>query len=195
MNLLPMRLTLLSIFNISRQFCLRFFLMALAAGFTAGFSTGCALGDGKPEKAILSSSEKVIRRTSNQRVFAYPFESVWRAAQLALKYPIAVNNMDNGNLETDWIKAADGFQNPEAEKEPSAGVKYKISMILVKGKLEGKESVRVTLTKKIERQRDFFSDPEPVDSDGLEEKIIFYRIEREIIVDEGLKKAAKLQNP
>ncbi len=170
---------------------LKFSLIAVAAGI----SSGCALGDSKPEKSILSSSEKVIRRTSNQKVFSYPFESVWRAAQLALKYPIAINNMDNGTLETDWIKATDGFQNPEAEKEPSAGIKYKISMILVKGKIDGKESVRVTMTKKIERQRDFFSDPESLESDGLEEKIIFYRIEREIIVDEGLKKAAKLQSP
>ena len=103
--------------------------------------------------------------------------------------------MDNGTLETDWIKAADGFQNPEAEKEPSAGLKYKISLTLVKGKIEGKESVRVTMTKKIERQRDFFSEPESLESDGLEEKIIFYRIEREIIVDEGLKKASKIQTP
>jgi hypothetical protein len=151
-------------------------------------SIGCTSAV-KSERA--STSEKIIRKSANQRVYAYPFESVWRATQLALKYPIAVNNMDNGVLESDWIKAADGFQNPESEKEPSAGIRYKILMSLVKGKLEGRESVRVTLTKRMEKQKDFFSEPESMESDGIEEKIIFYRIEREILIEEGLKKAAK----
>lgn len=153
-------------------------------------SQGCSSFQGRKEKP----NDKIIIHSANQRVYAYPYDSVWRACQLALKYPIAINNMDNGLLETDWIKAADGYQPPDATKEPSAGLKYKISMSLVKGKLDNKESVRATLSKKIEKQRDFFAEPEPVDSDGLEEKIIFYRIEREILIDEGLKKAAKLQS-
>jgi hypothetical protein len=36
--------------------------------------------------------------------------------------------------------------------------------------------------------RDFFSEPETVDSDGLEEKIIFYRIERELVINDALKR-------
>jgi hypothetical protein len=150
--------------------------------------SGCAQAPSKKDR-----NERVVMKTANQRVFAFPYESVWRAAQLALKYPIAINNMDNGLLETDWIKGADGFQPPEAGKEPSAGVRYKISMALVKGRLDGRESVRVTIFKRMEKQRDFFSEPESLDSDGLEERVLFYRIERELLIDEGLKKAAKLQ--
>jgi hypothetical protein len=102
--------------------------------------------------------------------------------------------MDNGTLETEWIKAIDGFQTPTAEKEPSSGVRYKIVLTLVKGRLDGKESVRITMNKKVEKQRDFFSDPEQIESDGLEEKILFYRIEREVVIDEGLKKATASHN-
>lgn len=140
------------------------------------------------------TSDKIIRKSANQRVFQYPYDSVWRASQLALKYPIAVNNMDNGTLETEWVKAIDGFQAPTAEKEPSSGIRYKISLTLVKGRLDGKESVRVTMNKRVEKQRDFFSDPEAIESDGLEEKILFYRIEREVVIDEGLKKATANSN-
>jgi hypothetical protein len=58
-----------------------------------------------------------------------------------------------------------------------------------KGKTEGRESTRVTVEKKIERLRDFFSEADPLPSDGLEEKVIFYRIEREIVIADALKKA------
>src|SRR3954468_17856517 len=73
-----------------------------------------------------------------QKIFYFPYDNVWRAAQLALKYPIAVNNMDHGTLETDFIKADDGFIPPSEEKIPSSGIRYKIKMILAKGKVEGR---------------------------------------------------------
>lgn len=126
-----------------------------------------------------------------QKIFFFPYDNVWRAAQLALKYPIAVNNMDHGVLETDFVKADDGFVAPGNEEAPSSGIRYKISMILAKGRVDGREGIRVTINKQIEKKRDFFSEAEPLLSDGLEEKILFYRIERELIIDEALKKAAR----
>lgn len=97
--------------------------------------------------------------------------------------------MDNGVLETDWIRGPDGFTAPSVQKDPSSGVRYKMTLSLVKGKLDNKESVRVTIVKKMEKQRDFFSEPESIESDGLEEKVIFYRIERELLIEEAIKKA------
>lgn len=150
--------------------------------------SSCAL------RPVESKKEKIIRKFSNQKVFYYPYDSVWRASQLALKYPIGINNMDNGVLETDFIKADDGFVAPKGSGAPSSGVRYKITLVLVKGKIDGRESVRVTISKVIEKKRDFFSDPEALLSDGLEEMVIFYRIERELIIDEALKKAVKNEN-
>ncbi len=136
-----------------------------------------------------------MQKAFNQKVFSYSYDSVWRAAQLSLRYPIAINNMDTGILETEWIKAIDGFQPPDSEKPVSSGIRYKISLNLVKGKLDGQESVRVTIVKTVEKQRDFFSDPESIESDQLEEKIVLYRIEREILIEEGLKKAMTKASP
>lgn len=135
--------------------------------------------------------KKSERKTSYQKIYYASYDNVWRAAQLALKYPIAMNNMDNGVLETEFIKADEGFQAPYEAEEASAGLRYKINMILVKGKSEGRDSVRVTIRKTTEKRRDFFADPEAIQSDGLEEKVIFYRIDRELQIDEGLKRAAK----
>ena len=148
-------------------------------------ATGCALGD-KPVP-----TGRGMRKLMGQKVYYTPFDNVWRAAQVALKYPISINNMDNGVLETDFIKADDGFQPPTGNKAISSGVRYKISMILSKGRIEGREGVRVSIRKVIEKKRDFFADPESLNSDGLEEMILFYRIERELAVDEALRKAAQ----
>ncbi len=149
------------------------------------FLSACALNP------LPTKKEKVLRKMINQKVFYYSYDSVWRAAQLALKYPIAINNMDNGVLETDFIKSDDGFLSPGLSRGPSSGVRYKITLVLAKGKVDGKDGVRVTISKVIEKKRDFFSDPESLSTDGLEEMVVFYRIDRELIIDEALKKAAK----
>ena len=61
-----------------------------------------------------------------------------------------------------------------------------------KGVTNGKESTRVTIEKKIEVFKDFVSNTEFIPSDGLEEQSLFYRIEREIIVDKALKNASSI---
>ncbi len=143
---------------------------------------------------VPNASQKSKTKLSNLKVFYASYDNVWRAAQLALKYPVSVNNMDNGILETDFIKADDGFVSPEEIKVLSSGIRYKITMILARGKVDARDSVRVTINKVIEKKRDFFADPEILSSDGLEEKVLFYRMERELTIDEALKRAAKTPN-
>lgn len=144
--------------------------------------------------AGLKSKSKKSSLATPQKVFFGTYDNVWRAAQLSLKYPISANNMDSGVLETDFIKGDDGFRPPNEEDIPSSGIRYKLRMILVKGKVDGRDSVRVTIKKEIEKRRDFFADPEIIPSDGLEEMVIFYRMERELVIDEALKKAAKMSS-
>lgn len=109
---------------------------------------------------------------------------------MVIKYPIASENQDSGIIETEYIKGLDGWIPPGDEKNlPSSGVRYKLTLTFVRGKNDGKESTRVTIEKKMEKLRDFFSESENLESDGLEEKILFYRLERELIISEALKKA------
>jgi hypothetical protein len=146
---------------------------------------GCATAPEKPEE--------VIKKQTKQKVFLSPYDEVWRAAHTVLKYPIVNENQDTGIIETDYIKAQDGFTAPD-QTPPSSGLRYKIIMIFAKGKSQGQESVRVTIDKKMEKLRDFFSDAEVLSSDGLEEKVLFYRIERELLISKGLRKAAEEAN-
>lgn len=132
--------------------------------------------------------QRALENAYQQKVYFATYESVWRAAQVALKYPIALNNMDNGILETDWVRALDGFLPPGNKKIPSAGIKYRIQLTLVKGRFQNRDSVKVTVRKVIQRTKSFYDEPEPLPTDALEEKVILYRIERELIIFDALKK-------
>lgn len=149
--------------------------------------TACESMPGTKATRIEDALEKAVY----QRVYFATYESVWRASQLALKYPIATNNMDNGTLETEWVRALEGFSPPGTAKAPSSGIRYKLALTMVKGRVQGRESVRITLRKTMERQRDFFSEPEPMLTDGVEENVILYRIERELIIQDALKKVVE----
>ncbi len=125
------------------------------------------------------------------RVFSYSYDSVWRSTLSVLKYSITDQNQETGHIETDYIKPADGgWTRPDGTSNISAGIRYKIAISLVRVRTEnGKIGVKVTIDKKLERIKDFFSDPEPLDSDHLEEKAILYRLERELVIEEALKRA------
>jgi len=123
------------------------------------------------------------------KIYRESYDKVWRATQLALKkYPIKLNNMDSGILETDWVRGDKLFAMP-TETKPRAGLRYKLTLRIVKGKLDDKAATKVTCTKTIEVQRDFFSGPETVRSDGLEENTILYRIGRFVDIDRILTKS------
>jgi len=150
-----------------------------------GLSFSCVSWDNP-----LTRAEKEIRSRTHQRVFFAPFESVWRAAQLSLKYPIAVNNIDEGIIETEWIDVADGFE-PAHKKPDITPLEFRIQMLFVRGKSQGKPSVRVTILKHMRTQKSFFNNSREFETDGLEEAVIFYRIEREIIIEDAIKREAK----
>ncbi len=138
----------------------------------------------------VENSEDVVKKQTKQKVYLAAYDEVWRAAHTALKYPIVNENQDTGVIETDYIKAQDGFMPPD-QLAPSSGLRYKIVMVFAKGKSQGQESVRLTIDKKVEKLRDFFSEAEAFTSDGLEEKVLFYRIERELLISKGLRKASE----
>ena len=144
---------------------------------------GCSLFDTRP------SAHTEMKKIIKQKVFYANYDNVWRAAHAVIKYPIAQENQDTGVIETEWIKAIDGWLPPDSKGPPSSGIRYKITFTFAKGKTDGRESTRLTIDKKPEILRDFFSPSESIESDGLEEKVLFYRIERELVISEALKKA------
>lgn len=146
--------------------------------------SGCSLFDHTPD-----TKTRLAQRTTLQRIYFAPYDQVWRAIHTALRYTIATENPDTGVIETEYIKGVDGWVPPGGKPNTSAGARYKIFIIMAKGRTNGRESTRVTIEKRGEILKDFFSEPVPIESDGLEEAVLFYRIERELIIAEALKKA------
>lgn len=126
------------------------------------------------------------------QVFDGEYDKVWRAAQLALaRYPIKVNNMDAGLLETDFIKRDKIWYPPYIKKNAGSGERHTITIRMVKGISEtSNEAVKVIVSKKIENLSDFFSSAQNQPSDGVEERMILYRIDRELKVERALLKAS-----
>ncbi len=157
--------------------------LKLFALLVAILCSGCS---SMPEKKPLSYS----------KVYKAKFEEVWRACQQALiKYPMRINNMDTGILQTEFIKGNRAFKPPTMKEDYSSGYRYRLKLRLVKGNLsKSREAVKVTVAKDTEIKTDFFSDPKRLESDGLEEKVILYRIEKEISVERALQRAQKKAN-
>lgn len=152
--------------------------------------SGCGSQVLQPE-----STDAIIERSSQQKLYYAPYDEVWKAAHSVIKYTIAAENQDFGVIETDYIKAVDGWLPPFRTKPQYPSSRYKLVLTFARGKKgEAQESVRLTIEKKIEVFKDFISEVKSVNSDGFEEKTIFYRIERELIIAKALKKASENPN-
>jgi len=145
--------------------------------------------------ACASQTRKYDGYSPVLRVFNASFDKVWRAAQISLKaYPMQVNDIEKGVLETDWIRGYEIYKPPIAPKISANGLRYKIMLRTIKGKIDGVEAIKVTVQKAIEKRRDFFAEVEAPPSDGLEEAVILYRIEREITIDNALEASQEEMN-
>ena len=149
--------------------------------------SGCSLFEPRPD-----SVDQIIEKASHQKIFFANYDVVWKAAHAAIRYTIANENQDYGVIETDFIKAVDGWLPPDQTRPQYKSARYKLILSFAKGNTNGRESTRLTIEKKIEVFRDFISETQLVQSDGLEEQSVFYRIERELIIGLALKKAASV---
>jgi hypothetical protein len=122
------------------------------------------------------------------RVYYSSYDEVWRSVQLALrKYPVHLNNIESGLLETDYIKGDKLFSEP-IETRAKLGMRYRLTIRAVKGKINDKPAIKIVCTKTPEIQRDFFTGYQPTATDGLEEDLILYRIGRYLEMDHMLSK-------
>jgi outer membrane lipopolysaccharide assembly protein LptE/RlpB len=127
------------------------------------------------------------------RVFNASYESIWRATQQALlNYPMNINNMDTGNLQTLFITGKHRYIAPhESKKILPSGFQYRLNINIIKGE----KRCKVIISKETRLQKDFFSDPQELMSDGYEEKALIYRIRRELIIENLLKKQMENATP
>ncbi len=124
-----------------------------------------------------------------ERKFRASFDEVWRACQQAiLSYPLKVNNMEQGVIQTTMLRSHTYFRPPHISKKHASGYRYSLSFNLLK---DSEKETTISIHKNLLVYRDFISKPEDLTSDGLEEAILLYRIQREIEIDRSIVKASK----
>lgn len=164
------------------------------------FTTLTAIVAASALQGCASASEKLEKRLKVGepvgRVYNAKYEEVEAAIKQAMiKYPQRVDNTEDGIFETDFVKGEARFRPPQMTEAFSPGYRYRILIRLVKGKATAAvQAVKVLVTKQIEIARDFFAEPQPVASDGLEENVVLYRIGREITLARALVKANEKAN-
>jgi hypothetical protein len=127
-------------------------------------------------------------------VFPATYDETWRAAAMVMKqYRMKVMDRELGILESESIRGYDAYKPPHTRETRSPGLRYKISMKVIKGMNSKRPLTKVIIIKRSELHRDFFSKPEEVQSDGLEEVSLMYRIKREIEIERALQKYQESQ--
>ncbi|MBC87244.1 MAG: hypothetical protein CL677_08710 [Bdellovibrionaceae bacterium] len=153
---------------------------------------GCAGFDKTPTPTLSFLSHSKLYRGS--------YDKVWRSIQIALSsYPIKVNNIDTGLIETRSVADNEIFKVPFEDSKASNGRRYIIKIRVIrmvpKDGNEQKSAVKVIVKKDITLKRDFFAAPERLRSNGIEEKTILYRVGRELLIDRVIEKAAQNSSP
>ena len=152
------------------------FLLVFFLFFTGFILSGCTTLDLVPD---------VMHPVS--KVFHTDYEKTWRATMLALEdYPIEVENNEKGYLKTESIQSETIWKFPFERDSIQATEKYTIYIKLIKGEIDSRSVVKVSILKKILVQKGFIEEPKRVPSNGLEEKALLYRIFREINIEQAI---------
>lgn len=148
--------------------------------FAALFLSACASKRAAEDKAF---------RT---RIYLGTYDEVWLAALKALAdYPLKISNKDVGRIESEVINGPYNdllFEHPDPVSLPE---RYRYSLRLNFAKLVSEDNrplVRIRIIKNLERYQDFYRGWADHQPDGLEEKVVLYRVEQILRVDKLLKK-------
>ena len=126
------------------------------------------------------------------RIYRGDFDEVWTASLKALNdYPLKISNKDSGKIQSEVVNGPYNdllFAYPESIELPER-FRYSLKFNFAKLAAVGKESVvRVRIIKELERFHDFYTGWVPYPSDGLEEKLLLYRVEHILHMERLLSK-------
>ena len=148
-----------------------------AALFLASGSSGC-----------MTAYRKSVGATVEQnltRIFLTEQDTAWQAVLEALKsYRLDVSNREGGFLQTRWTDNTSdrNFVDSYGGADLYLKAQYRFKINLNKGFYSGQNAIKLTVQREQWVQRDALEGWRPVDTDGIEEATLLYRIERIITV-------------
>lgn len=114
------------------------------------------------------------------RLYEGTYDDLWGASIAAMRdYPLRFSNKDTGKIQTEIVNGPYNdlvFTYPDPIETPDRfrfSVKAQVAKV---GSSKKGDIIRVRLSKDLERHVDFYTGWLPVSPDGIEERIILYRI-------------------
>jgi hypothetical protein len=129
------------------------------------------------------------------RLYVGSFDDIWLAALKALSdYPLKMSNKDSGKIQSEVVNGPYNellFAYPDPMELPE---RFRYSVRLNFGRLVSEDNqalVRIRVIKDLERFHDFYTGWISYPSDGLEERILLYRIEHILRMEHLLSQPAE----
>lgn len=125
-------------------------------------------------KSVGGDAEKVF-----SKIFMSEYPLAWESAVDAMKAsPMDVINRENGTLQTKWVDNTAERNLLDSGGLVSSYIKaqYRFRVVLAKGFYEGRTSVRVSVQKEQQIQRDVLEGWINQETDGIQENSLLYRI-------------------
>ncbi len=135
------------------------------------FNAGCMSAY---KKSVGGDTEQVF-----SKIFVTEYSIAWEAAVDALKAsPMEVVNRENGTLQTKWMDntAERNLIDSAGSVSPYTKAQYRFRVSLAKGTLEGRNSVRISIQKEQQIQRDVLDGWRNQETDGIQENSLIYRV-------------------
>lgn len=125
------------------------------------------------------------------QVYKFDYNQTWLAVlQVMKKYNLELTNQEAGVIKTRWedntleVNFADSFGSSDAVK----AARFKVIVNVVKGFRLNKEVTKVTVFRRQMVEQDFLQGWKVIPTDGILEKTILYRVDRQLKIAAKLKK-------
>jgi len=136
------------------------------------FGTSCVSAY---KKSVGGEIEQVF-----SRIFRTDYNMAWEAAVDALKAsPMEVVNRENGTIQTKWIDNTQerNLIDSAGSVSPYIKAQYRFRLAIAKGTVEGgRNSVRVSVQKEQQVERDVLEGWRNQETDGIQENSLLYRV-------------------
>lgn len=151
--------------------------IALTLLILASTGTGCV---GAYTQSVGGDTSQIF-----ERIYLADFNAAWQAVLEALKNSrIDVTNREGGFLQTKWTEntAEKNFSDSFGNANAYLKAQYRFRVSVSKGFYNGKATIKVAIQKEQLVQRDVLEGWKPMETDGIEEKTLLYRIARLIYI-------------
>jgi uncharacterized lipoprotein len=131
-----------------------------------------------------------------REVFKYPYNEVWRAVVSAMNdYKIDSQNEESGIIATDWENNTQetNFTDSFDERDGIKAARFKLTVSVSRAFQGDREVSEVTVHKRQLIEQDFLQGWIEVIPDYITEKVLLYRIGRNLRIDHALQELQKLQ--